>query len=116
MRGALTLSHPAPAGEARAAQCRGMARLGRAGCGAEGGRGVRGCQRARAVPRAFPPPSHPQPGAQTPRRAHVVRPRLLERAARAASGARGGEVWCLYVSLPHFLSSASRCLEVGAGL
>lgn len=39
--------------------------------------GCGGCHRARAAPRAFSPTTHPSPGARTPRRAHVVRPRLL---------------------------------------
>lgn len=50
--------------------------------------GVRGYDRARATPRTFPPPTQPKPGARTPRRAHVVQPRLLERAARRLGAAR----------------------------
>lgn len=87
MWGALILSHPAPAGEARGPVQGWLDSAGR-GAEPEGAQGVRGCQRARAIPRAFPPPSHPQPGARTPRRAHVVRPRLLERAARSLGRAR----------------------------
>lgn len=37
-----------------------------------------------SIPTTYPP-THPQPGAGTPRLAHVVEPRLQE---RAASGAR----------------------------
>lgn len=88
MWGALILSHPTRAGEARGPVVPGW--LDSAGLGAEteGARGVLRCQRARAAPRAFPPPTHSQPRARTARRAHVVRPRLLERAARSLGGAR----------------------------
>lgn len=85
MWGALPLPHPTPAGEARPRAGDGETRRGGA---PRAPRGVRGCQRARAAPRTFPPPTHPQPGARTPRRAHVVQPRLLERAARRLGAAR----------------------------
>lgn len=87
MWGALILSHPTPAGEARG-PVPGWPDSAGPGAEIEGARGVLGCQRARAARRAFPPPTHSQPRARTPRRAHVVRPRLLERAARSLGGAR----------------------------
>lgn len=76
MWGALIFSHPTPAGEARSRipSWRDPVRW---GAEARGAGGVRGCQRARAAPRAFSPTTHPSPGARTPRRAHVVRLRLL---------------------------------------
>ena len=75
MWGALIFSHPTPAGEARSRLPSWRDPV-RRGAEAQDAGGVRGCQRARAAPRAFSPTTHPSPGARTPRRAHVVRPRL----------------------------------------
>ena len=86
MWGALIFSHPTPATEARG-PVPGWQDSVQQRAEAQGTRGVRGCRRARAAPRALPPRTHPSLGAQTPRRAHVGRPRLLERAARGLGGA-----------------------------
>lgn len=75
MWGALIFSHPTPARGARSRLPSWRDPV-RRGAEAQDAGGVRGCQRARATPRAFSPTTHPSPGARTPRRAHVVRPRL----------------------------------------
>lgn len=120
MWGALPLPHPTDAGRRspeKPGPRPGDGETRRGGAqGAPGG--VRGCERARAAPRTFPPPTQPKPGARTPRRAHVVQPRLLERAARRLGAALEGRRTrvCVLPSLLHFFSSASRLLGVGAGI
>lgn len=100
--GARMLSHP-DAGRRSPGLSPGIAGLLGAGSGSRGrprGAGVSACTRRPASVFATHAP-HPQPSARTPRRAHVVRPRLLERAGsgRALEGRRTG-VRCLYLPPP----------------
>lgn len=109
MWGALILSHPTPAGEARGPVVPGWPDSAGLGAETEDARGVLRCQRARAAPRAFPPPTHSAPCADpTPRTrgpassagASGARPR-----GRALEGRRTGSG--VFTSLLHFLCSAS---------